>query len=172
NDGGVVVGGGNSHRYPSSLDLNLHIERRFTFRGYRSASRLGANNLTDHRNPTAVSSVVGSKTFMQFFGDEGRHFVVRIRLFGRAKICARFQSRGKIDLSSTYGTPHVFAGRGHGSRRAGRHSARGLAGVSHRQPLSGDCASGHARAVSRQGGAGTRGEIDRRRIGKSRRAHG
>ncbi|HET9321450.1 MAG TPA: TonB-dependent receptor [Bryobacteraceae bacterium] len=85
NDGGVVVGGVNSHRYPSSLDLNLHVERRFTFRGYRFAIRLGANNLTDHRNPTAVSSVVGSKTFMQFFGDEGRHFVVRIRLFGRAK---------------------------------------------------------------------------------------
>jgi hypothetical protein len=84
-DAGRVVGAVNAHRYPSNLDLNLHIERRFTFRGYRCAIRLGANNLTDHRNPTAVSNVIGSPTFMRFFGDEGRHFVVRLRLFGRAK---------------------------------------------------------------------------------------
>ena len=84
-DAGRVMGGVNTHRFPSNLDLNLHIERRFTFHGYRFAVRLGANNLTDHRNPTAVSNVAGSKTFRQFFGDEGRHFVVRIRLFGRAK---------------------------------------------------------------------------------------
>lgn len=82
---GQVVGGVDSSRYPSNLDLNLAIERKFTFRGYRFAARLGADNLTDHRNPTAVSNVIGSPTFGQFFGDEGRHFVVRLRLFGRAK---------------------------------------------------------------------------------------
>jgi len=85
NDAGQVVSLVDSHRYPWNLDLNLHIERRFTFRGYRCAIRVGANNLTDNRNPTAVSNVIGSPTFMQFFGDEGRHFVVRLRLFGRAK---------------------------------------------------------------------------------------
>jgi len=84
-DGGRVAGGVNTHRFPSNLDLNVHIERRFTFRGYRFAIRLGANNLTDHRNPTAVSNVIGSRTFLQFFGDEGRHFVVRLRMFGRAR---------------------------------------------------------------------------------------
>ena len=84
-DAGRVVGVVDSHRYPANLDLNLHIERRFTFRGYRFAIRLGANNLTDNRNPTAVSNVIGSPTFGQFFGDEGRHYVVRLRLFGRAK---------------------------------------------------------------------------------------
>lgn len=84
-DAGRVVGAVNSHRFPSNLDLNLHIERRFTFRNYRFGIRVGANNLTDHRNPTAVSNVMGSPTFGQFFGDEGRHFVVRLRMFGRAK---------------------------------------------------------------------------------------
>ncbi|HLN03273.1 MAG TPA: carboxypeptidase regulatory-like domain-containing protein [Bryobacteraceae bacterium] len=84
-DAGRVVGVVDSHRYPSNLDLNLHIERRFTFRGYRFGIRLGANNLTANRNPTAVSNVIGSPTFMQFFGDEGRHFVLRLRLFGHAK---------------------------------------------------------------------------------------
>ena len=84
-DAGRVAGMVDSHRYPANLDFNLHIERRFTFRGYRFAVRVGANNLTASRNPTAVSNVIGSRTFGQFFGEEGRHFVVRLRLFGRAK---------------------------------------------------------------------------------------
>ena len=46
--------------------------------------RVGANNLTDHRNPTAVGTVIGSPSILQYYGDEGRHFVVRIRMFGRA----------------------------------------------------------------------------------------
>ncbi|MBZ5584958.1 MAG: hypothetical protein LAQ30_22660 [Acidobacteriia bacterium] len=84
NGPGVVTGPVDSHRYPSNLDLNLHIERRFEFAGYRFALRLGANNLTDHRNPTAVNNVIGAPQFLQFFGDEGRHFVIRVRVFGRA----------------------------------------------------------------------------------------
>jgi len=82
-DAGIVVGPVDAHRYPGNFDLNLAVERRFTFRGYRFALRLGANNVTDHRNPTAVNSVIGAPQYLQFFGDEGRHFVVRIRWFGR-----------------------------------------------------------------------------------------
>ncbi len=85
NDAGEVAGGVDARRYPSNLVLNLAVERKFTFRGYRFAIRLGADNLTDHPNPTAVSNVIGSPTFGQFLGDEGRHYVVRLRLFGRAK---------------------------------------------------------------------------------------
>ncbi len=81
---GVVAGAVDSHCYPSNFDLNLHIERRFEFAGYRFAIRVGANNLTDHRNPTAVNNVIGSPQYLQFFGDEGRHFVIRVRVFGRA----------------------------------------------------------------------------------------
>jgi hypothetical protein len=44
------------------------------------------NNVTNQRNPTAVNNVVGSPQFMEFYGLEGRHFVVRIRFFGRAGV--------------------------------------------------------------------------------------
>ena len=83
-DNGTVAGPVGSHRYPDNFDFNLHLERRFTFRGYRLALRVGANNLTGHHNYTAVGNVIGSPEFLQYYGDEGRHFVVRLRMFGRA----------------------------------------------------------------------------------------
>lgn len=83
NEYGVVQGAVDAQRYLSTFDLNLHIERRFVFRGYRLALRVGANNLTAHRNPTAVNNVVGAPAFGTFYGDEGRHFVVRVRFLGR-----------------------------------------------------------------------------------------
>ncbi|HEV2448590.1 MAG TPA: TonB-dependent receptor [Candidatus Sulfopaludibacter sp.] len=81
---GEIVGGVNSYRYPINFDLNLAIERMVTFHGYRFALRGGVNNLTNQRNPTAVNNMAGSPQYLQFLGDEGRHFVVRIRFFGRA----------------------------------------------------------------------------------------
>jgi len=81
---GAVTGAVDSRRYPVNLDLNLHVERRFTFRGYRFALRGGFNNILDHLNPTAVNNTLGSPQFLQFFGHEGRHFVLRLRFFGRA----------------------------------------------------------------------------------------
>jgi hypothetical protein len=59
------------------------VERRFIFRGYRFALRGGVNNLTNSRNPTAVNSTLGSPQFLQFLGDEGRHFEFRLRFFGK-----------------------------------------------------------------------------------------
>ena len=82
---GYVQGAVDAQRYLSNFDLNLSIERRFVFRGYRLAARIGANNLTAHRNPTAVNNVVGSPSFGTFYGDEGRHLVVRVRFLGRLK---------------------------------------------------------------------------------------
>ena len=81
---GIVTGPVNSYRYPFNFDLNLAIERMLTLRGYRFALRGGVNNLTNQNNPTAVNNVTGAPQFLQFFGYEGRHFVVRIRFFGRA----------------------------------------------------------------------------------------
>jgi Carboxypeptidase regulatory-like domain/TonB-dependent Receptor Plug Domain len=81
---GLIVGAVNSYRYPINFDLNLAIERMITLRGYRFALRGGIDNLTGQANPTAVNNVVGAPQFLQFLGDEGRHFVVRIRFFGRA----------------------------------------------------------------------------------------
>jgi hypothetical protein len=81
---GLVVGAVNSQRYPFNFDLNVHLERRFTFRGHRFAVRGGINNITDSRNPTAVYNVLGAPAFGQFPGSEGRHIQVRIRFFGRS----------------------------------------------------------------------------------------
>jgi len=60
------------------------VERMVVLHGYRFALRGGMNNITDRLNPTAVNNVVGAPGFLHFYGAEGRHFVVRIRFFGRA----------------------------------------------------------------------------------------
>jgi len=57
-----------------------------TLRGYRFALRGGMDNVTNQSNATAVNNVTGAPQFLQFLGDEGRHFVVRIRFFGRAGV--------------------------------------------------------------------------------------
>jgi hypothetical protein len=82
---GLIVGGVDSHHFPVNFDLNIAIERMVTLRGYRFALRGGMDNITNQANPTAVNAVVGGPQFLQFLGNEGRHFVVRIRFFGRSK---------------------------------------------------------------------------------------
>lgn len=81
---GQVIGTVNALRYPLNYDLNLALERMLTLRGYRFALRGGIDNLTNQANPTAVNNVTGVPQFLQFAGDEGRHFVVRLRFFGHA----------------------------------------------------------------------------------------
>jgi hypothetical protein len=81
---GAVIGAIDSNRYPLNFDLNIAVERMVVLRGYRFALRGGMNNITDRLNPTAVNNVVGAPGSLQFYGAEGRHFVVRIRFFGRA----------------------------------------------------------------------------------------
>ena len=82
---GNVIGTANSQRFPTNFDLNLHLERRFEFRGHRFALRAGVNNLTNRKNPTAVYNTLGTPLFGQFTGTEGRHIVLRIRFFGRGR---------------------------------------------------------------------------------------
>jgi hypothetical protein len=81
---GLISGPVDGHRYPFNFDLNVALERTMTIHGYRFALRGGINNLTGQTNPTAVNNTIGSPQFLQFLGNEGRHFVVRIRFFGRA----------------------------------------------------------------------------------------
>ena len=64
---GAIVVAVDSHRYPFNLDLNIHIERRFTLRGYRLGLRAGFNNITNSRNSTAVNNVIGSPQYLQLF---------------------------------------------------------------------------------------------------------
>jgi len=82
---GTVAGAVDSYRFPFNFDLNLAIERMLIFRGYRFALRGGVDNLTDQANPTQVNNVIGVPQYLHFVGDEGRHFVVRIRFFGRVE---------------------------------------------------------------------------------------
>ncbi len=81
---GVIAGTVDSYRYPLNFDLNIALERMVTLRGYRFALRGGVDNATNQSNPTAVNNVIGAPQFLQFLGDEGRHYVVRVRFFGRA----------------------------------------------------------------------------------------
>jgi hypothetical protein len=81
---GVIVGAVDSYHYPINFDLNIAIERMITLRGYRFALRGGMDNVTNQENPTAVNNVTGAANYLKFLGDEGRHFVVRVRFFGRA----------------------------------------------------------------------------------------
>ncbi len=81
---GLVSGAVDSRRYPINFDLNIAIERLITLAGYRFALRGGMDNVANRANPTAVNNVIGAPQFLQFLGDEGRHFVVRVRFFGRA----------------------------------------------------------------------------------------
>jgi hypothetical protein len=81
---GLIAGQPDARRYPVNFDLNVALERMITLRGYRFALRGGVDNLTKQRNSTAVNNVMGAPQYLQFLGDEGRHFVARIRFFGRA----------------------------------------------------------------------------------------
>jgi len=82
-DNGDLIGGPDSQRYPEYFNLNLHIEWRFHLGKYRFALRGGANNLTDHKNPTTVNSTVEAPQYLTFYGSEARHFVLRLRWLGK-----------------------------------------------------------------------------------------
>lgn len=43
-----------------------------------------SDNLANQGNPAAVENTIGSPQYLQFLGQEGRHYVVRIRFFGPA----------------------------------------------------------------------------------------
>jgi hypothetical protein len=83
-DEGRQTGAANSWRFPAFFELNLHVERRFTFRGHRWAGRAGFNNITNHKNPNVVNNNTGSPRFMSFFGGQGRALNFRIRWLGKA----------------------------------------------------------------------------------------
>ncbi len=83
NDFGGVVGAVNARRFPAYFEANLHLERRFGFRGHRWAFRFGANNLTNRRNPDAVINNPSSPRYLTYLGGSGRSTNFRIRWLGR-----------------------------------------------------------------------------------------
>ena len=82
-DTGYLIGSPDSYRFPDYINLNLHLEWRLRLRKYRFALRGGFNNLTNHINPTTVNNVSESPQFLMFYGNAGRHFVVRLRWLGK-----------------------------------------------------------------------------------------
>lgn len=80
---GRFVGKVNAERFPYYFEVNLHLERRFAFRGHRWAWRMGANNLTNRINPDTVNSIVNSPDYLRFYGGTGRAYNFRIRWLGR-----------------------------------------------------------------------------------------
>lgn len=85
NSVGQVVGDVNSWRFPTFLELNFHIEKRFTWRGQRWAGRMGYNNITGHNNPNVVNNTADSPQFLTFYGGQMRAFQFRIRWLGKLK---------------------------------------------------------------------------------------
>jgi outer membrane receptor protein involved in Fe transport len=80
---GNILGGLNSLRFPAYFELNLHLERRFRFRGQLWALRGGFNNITDRQNPNVVNNVAGSPNFLAFYGGTSRALNFRIRWLGK-----------------------------------------------------------------------------------------
>jgi outer membrane receptor protein involved in Fe transport len=94
NEEGAMVGEINSFRFPAYFELNLHLERRFEFRGHRWAWRGGFNNITNHKNPNVVNNNTGSPNFMSFYGGSGRVLTFRIRWLGRRESRLGGHTRG------------------------------------------------------------------------------
>lgn len=83
-DFGSIEGKVSSRRYPTYFELNVHIERKFQFRGHLWAFRFGANNLTNRINPDSVNNIAGSPNFLRYYGGNGRTTNFRIRWLGKA----------------------------------------------------------------------------------------
>ena len=80
---GQIVSGPGLFRYPDFFTLNATVERKFGFRGYRWAGRIGVDNITNRENPTVVDNNVNSPTFLSFFGTDHRTLNGRIRFLGK-----------------------------------------------------------------------------------------
>ena len=78
-----IVSGPGQFRFPDFSTLNVTVERKFAFRGYRWAARVGVDNITDSENPTAVDNIVGTPGFLGFFGTDHRTLAGRIRFLGK-----------------------------------------------------------------------------------------
>ncbi len=80
---GRLVAGPAAHRFPDFFTLNPAVERKFVFRGYRWAARVGMDDLTDRLNPFVVDNNINSPSFLAFFGTSHRTLNGRIRFLGK-----------------------------------------------------------------------------------------
>jgi hypothetical protein len=80
---GQILSGPGQFRLPDFFTLDPAIERKFVFRGYRWAARIGIDNVTNRLNPFFVDNNVNSPTFLTFFGSGHRTLNGRIRFLGK-----------------------------------------------------------------------------------------
>ena len=83
NRDGTVIGGVNAQRFPLFFELDLHVECRVTLLHRRLGVRAGFNNITNHENPTVVNANIGAADYLKFYGNDGRHFMLRLRALGK-----------------------------------------------------------------------------------------
>lgn len=83
NEEAQLVGAPNSRRFPAYFNLNLHLERRFTFLHHEWAGRAGFNNITNHGNANVVNNNIDSPGFLTFAGGQHRALTVRLRFLGK-----------------------------------------------------------------------------------------
>lgn len=82
-DLGRLVNGTGLYRFPDYFTLNVAVERKFTFHGYRWAARVGMDNATDRLNPFFVDNNVNSPNFLGLFGLGHRTFNGHVRFLGK-----------------------------------------------------------------------------------------
>ncbi len=84
NQFGELASAPGQFRFPDFVTLNIAVERKFNFKSYRWAARIGVENVTNSSNPTTVDNNVDSPGFLTFFGQGHRTLNGRIRFLGRA----------------------------------------------------------------------------------------
>jgi hypothetical protein len=82
-ENGYLVGAPGARRFPDFFSLNLAIERRFHFRGYLWAGRVGAVNVLARSNPNGVNSDYDSPEYLTYQRGQGRALNFRLRFIGR-----------------------------------------------------------------------------------------
>lgn len=84
NQFGQLVSAPGEFRFSDFFTLNVAVERKFNFKGYHWAARIGIDNITNSLNPVTVDNNTNSPTFLTFFGAGHRTLNGRIRILGKA----------------------------------------------------------------------------------------
>ncbi|HWE50801.1 MAG TPA: carboxypeptidase regulatory-like domain-containing protein [Bryobacteraceae bacterium] len=83
NEAGEIVGAPNSMRFPDYATVDVALERKFPFRGYLWAWRVGLINSLNRANPNVVNSDIDSPQYLAFARGQSRAVNVRLRFLGR-----------------------------------------------------------------------------------------
>ena len=83
NETGNLAGPPDARRFPDFASANIALERRFPFRGYLWAWRVGLVNALNRANPNVVNSDVDSPQFLTYQRGQARAVNVRLRFLGK-----------------------------------------------------------------------------------------